>query len=579
MNYVREKNIKREGGGVNPYTFEYLTIESYTNNNNIYWCSSYENTSFLLTIQWSTDKQNWTSVTPPPYTEENNRSIITTLNTGDKVYLKGNNNAYSIPSYLGSYSCYISSDEGFFYEVSGNIMSLIYGDNFVGKTSLTEPYTFSGLFYSFSWEGMGVSNAENLILPATDLTPYCYRSLLTNSSIETPPVLPATTLATGCYYSMFAYCSSLTTAPKLPATNLAPYCYYNMFNMTSLTEAPKLPATTLAEYCYSHMFGQIRSLRDSPILPASTLVTGCYDNMFWNSSFYTVTALFKTTPSLSCTNDWLDTVSTSPGTLYIDKDATWDISEIGAIPSGWSIKIYKPETEYLTFQSNVDSNNIGWRISSNSANAYSIQYSTDKQNWTSVTPTTTGSFITLNKGDRVYIKGNNTYYATSTSNYCKFYTGGSCKVYGNIMSLLYGDNFLGKEEFRSSDSYIFTGLFRNCSITDASSLCLPAKTLKSYCYAYMFSSCTNLTTAPDLPAKALVSHCYDSMFYYCSSLNYIKAMFTTKPSTTYLNSWVSGVANSGTFVKNSAATWTNTYGDSAIPKSSTYKWTVQAASS
>jgi hypothetical protein len=63
------------------------------------------------------------------------------------------------------------------------------------------------------------------------------------------------------------------------------------------------------------------------------------------------------------------------------------------------------------------------------------------------------------------------------------------------------------------------------------------------------------------------------MFAGCTSLNYIKAMFTTTPSTTYTNNWVSGVASTGTFVKNSAATW-NVTGTSGIPTG----WTVQTVS-
>ena len=62
------------------------------------------------------------------------------------------------------------------------------------------------------------------------------------------------------------------------------------------------------------------------------------------------------------------------------------------------------------------------------------------------------------------------------------------------------------------------------------------------------------------------------MFKGCSSLNYIKAMFTTTPSNTYTYDWVSGVASTGTFVKNSAANWDVT-GVNGIPSG----WTVQTA--
>ena len=50
---------------------------------------------------------------------------------------------------------------------------------------------------------------------------------------------------------MFYNCSSLTTAPKLPATTLASQCYYGMFeNCTSLTTAyVKAAYTNLNDEC------------------------------------------------------------------------------------------------------------------------------------------------------------------------------------------------------------------------------------------------------------------------------------------------------------------------------------------
>ena len=51
-------------------------------------------------------------------------------------------------------------------------------------------------------------------------------------------------------------------------------------------------------------------------------------------------------------------------------------------------------------------------------------------------------------------------------------------------------------------------------------------------------------------------------------------MFTTTPSSDYTSDWVNRVASSGTFVKNSAATW-NVTGKNGVPSG----WTVQTASS
>jgi hypothetical protein len=115
-------------------------------------------------------------------------------------------------------------------------------------------------------------------------------------------------------------------------------------------------------------------------------------------------------------------------------------------------------------------------------------------------------------------------------------------------------------------------MFQNCrSLTTAP--VLSATTLANFCYQYMFRGCKNLTTAPELPATTLASSCYSGMFFGCTSLNYIKAMFTTTPSTSYTGNWVTNVAETGTFVKNSAAQW-DVSGVNGVPRG----WTVETAS-
>ena len=118
----------------------------------------------------------------------------------------------------------------------------------------------------------------------------------------------------------------------------------------------------------------------------------------------------------------------------------------------------------------------------------------------------------------------------------------------------------------ANNCYYF--MFYGCTnLVNASEL--PATTLARECYYAMFQDCTSLTRAPELPALNLVYECYQTMFDGCTKLNYIKAMFTTTPGTDYTYNWVSGVASSGTFVKNSAAEW-NFTGDNGIPTG----WTV-----
>ena len=118
----------------------------------------------------------------------------------------------------------------------------------------------------------------------------------------------------------------------------------------------------------------------------------------------------------------------------------------------------------------------------------------------------------------------------------------------------------------------YGSMFQGCtSLTTAPEL--SATTLVDYCYSSMFKGCTSLTTAPVLPATTLVGWCYQNMFNGCTSLNYIKAMFTTEPTWTRTQNWVSGVAATGTFVKNSAAQW-DVSGVNGVPDG----WTVQTAS-
>ena len=246
-------------------------------------------------------------------------------------------------------------------------------------------------------------------------------------------------------------------------------------------------------------------------------------------------------------------------------------SAVSAVYIG-STKIYPSgppdySKQYLTFEV-VNSGNVTI-TASNTDVAKTIQYSTDNgSTWTSLTTSTTAQELggTLNVGDKVLVKGTNTAYGTS-SNYNRF--GGTAKVnvYGNIMSLISGDNFANNKTL--TDSYTFYRLFTNTNLLSAENLILPATTLASGCYNNMFRDCTSLTTAPELPATKLADRCYQYMFSGCRSLNYIKCLATNISATNCTSNWVRGVASTGTFVKAASMTsWTT--GVNGIPEG----WTV-----
>ena len=168
-------------------------------------------------------------------------------------------------------------------------------------------------------------------------------------------------------------------------------------------------------------------------------------------------------------------------------------------------------------------------------------------------------------------------------------------VYGNIMSLLYEDNFEGQTVMPVS---AFQQTFAWAYVLDASNLILPDSTsnncfdtmfwndtlmttapklpstaeLSNYCYKSMFDGCSSLTGNFELPATTLKIGCYQGLFQNCSNLNYIKCLATNISATNCLRNWVSGVAANGTFVKDAnMSSWTT--GANGIPDG----WTVENA--
>ena len=104
------------------------------------------------------------------------------------------------------------------------------------------------------------------------------------TALTMAPELPATTLSSDCYNSMFKNCTGLINAPsKLPATVLEQSCYTEMFNgCTNLVTAPAISATTLAQSCCNAMFRNCSNLEQLPALPATTITAfACYYYMFY----------------------------------------------------------------------------------------------------------------------------------------------------------------------------------------------------------------------------------------------------------------------------------------------------------
>ena len=326
-------------------------------------------TDMIASISYSTDNgETWTTTNNTNEKSENIQ-ISVNVQTGDKVLWKGDAKQLGFYDYDENVDNYVGS---FFsstceFDAKGNIMSLIYGDNYKNNTTIEYNGQFVRLFNDYEERlECNVVNAKDLSLPATILTEYCYNNMFGNcTSLETAPEFPVASLATNCYNNMFGNCTSLATAPQLPSTSLASACYAGMFfGCTSLTTAPELPATTLEQncycamfqgctslttppklhsttletYCYYHMFLGCTSLVIAPELPATTLPIHCYDGMFSGcTSLNYIKAMFTTTPSSSYTNDWVKNVS-SNGTFVKNSAAEWNVTGNDAIPENWTVE-------------------------------------------------------------------------------------------------------------------------------------------------------------------------------------------------------------------------------------------------
>lgn len=217
------------------------------------------------------------------------------------------------------------------------------------------------------------------------------------------------------------------------------------------------------------------------------------------------------------------------------------------------------DEQYLTF---VAKESGTFKFSGNS-----IDYSIDSGNtWTTLASDTDSP--TVASGGTIMWKASGLT-PSSSNGIGTFSSTGMFDAQGNVMSLVYGDNFSGQTTI--PNQYQFKFLFSGAThITSAENMILPATTLANYCYYQMFVGCTSLTTAPVLPATTLVSYCYSSMFRNCSSLNYIKCLATDISAGLSTSYWVNGVASTGTFVKAaSMSSWSTGIG--GIPNG----WTVE----
>lgn len=212
-------------------TEQYLTFTFLEGGKGLYWVDAHTTSGQTSrTIQWTytpDDESSWQNVTSS-YDAANDETgnthegtrIANNLPRGTKIYVRGINPTYCVKNTdnLGVdhyYYNYFRATGS--YELSGNIMSMTWGSDFKGKTAFQSgsTFTFCSLFYNPQVgqnTNRTLESVDGLVMPATSLVTSCYESLFEGcENLVTAPFLPATTGATNCYKNMFKDCTSLTT--------------------------------------------------------------------------------------------------------------------------------------------------------------------------------------------------------------------------------------------------------------------------------------------------------------------------------------------------------------------------------
>ena len=226
------------------------------------------------------------------------------VDAGDRVMLK------CACDTLSGTSNHFSASTAYF-NVEGNIMSILYGDAFDGtQTTLNgKDYCFRYLFGKAN-----VISAENLILPSAQNggngKEYLGMFQYDDKLIKTPSELP-----TGDYYTfqdMFMNCTGLLDASYMKLPDTVHYgCYRGMFQgCTSLQTAPDLPSTGGTSDCYKYMFLECSALTYIKCLLAE------YQS-YW-------------------TDDWTLNVSANGTFVKNAANTGWGTGRDG-IPSGWDV--------------------------------------------------------------------------------------------------------------------------------------------------------------------------------------------------------------------------------------------------
>lgn len=262
-----------------------------------------------------------------------------------------------------------------------------------------------------------------------------------------------------------------------------------------------------------------------------------------------------------------------------------------------SIPSYDPTAHCLNITRHASTPGIvGLHFNYYSKPKRNFEYSYDEATW--ITISTDEDYfsdwdITLQPGETVYIRGNNTW-LNDVNHYFYIYSeDNGSTIAGNINSLFNTDLSVRI----LPEGIKFNSLFSDCN-AKFGQIALPATTIGTTAYSYMFENCVELVNAPNLPATTLKGEqhyarmfwgcrnlvngpeisvvnpgvsSFRDMFWACPKLENVKVHFTRWTDifgNVISRDWMSGVSATGNFY--CPSTLPQTRGDSYIPSG----WTI-----
>ena len=549
---------------------------------------------------------------PTPYDFINISTVTTTdnvininVNEGDRVQLYGiafnSGYGHEYPENCTNITCNVK------HYVYGNTNSLRYSSGWWSAANSQEvsDYMFASLFDNDQL--LYTHPTKKIILPALKVGYMSYLCMFTDcTNMTSPPDLPATTLGGACYQSMFARCLKLKYAPELPATTLTDKCYMNMFlGCTSLEASPILPAPILVWKCYECMFSDCSNLKQIICYATNISASGCLSAWTYKVASNGIFIKNEGT-SWPSGNDGIPTgwannepftieaidngniVITNPQKLWIKYNksislngATADNSSTITIPvaAGDKVRFWGDNTVYGDHDQAYRSTKFNGTAEHYAyGDLRSLLSSNNYPNITSLADDAFYGLFLLNNKLKSHPTLELRFDVTSVGAYsCSSMFFGCTQLErapkltatniseGCYESMFYECTSLTKATSLPAQTLAqscYGSMFSSCTILE-NAPALPATTLAPWCYGNMFDNCPSLETAPELKATTLVEGCYAYMFRDCVNLNKVTCLATNIGALWCTDSWLSGVASSGTFTKKSGMSWP--WSDSGIP--------------